>query len=75
LPFGRDLINWTDAAVVIREADTLQTISILSQIPAEQRCRMREKALEIYRKYIETGRGTVQGIIENFELSAQRLYQ
>ena len=75
LPFGKDLINWTDAAVVIREADTLQTISILSQIPAEQRCRMREKALEIYRKYIETGRGTVQGIIENFELSAQKLYQ
>ena len=75
LPFGKDLINWTDAAVVIREADTLQTISILSQIPAEQRCRMREKALDIYRKYIETGRGTVQGIIENFELSTQQHYQ
>lgn len=75
LPFGNPLINWTEAAVVIREADTLQTIRILSQIPAEQRCRMRQNALEIYRKYIETGRGTVQGIIENFELSAHTNYQ
>lgn len=72
LPFGDHLINWTEAAVVIREADTLQTINILSQIPTEQRCRMRQKALDIYRKYIETGRGTIQGIIENFELSAQQ---
>ena len=70
LPFGKDLIDWTEAAVIIREADTLQTISILSQIPAEKRCQMRQNALNIYRKYIETGRGTVQGIIETFETSA-----
>jgi hypothetical protein len=70
LPFGKDLINWTEAAVVIREADTLKTVSILSQISMEQRCRMRQKGLEIYRKYVETARGTINGIIENFELSA-----
>lgn len=69
-PFGKDLINWTDVAVIINEDDILKTISILSQISEEQRCRMRQKVVEIYRKYIETGRGTIMGIIENFELSA-----
>ena len=68
LPFGKDLIDWTDAAVVIPEADTLDTVKILSKISAEQRCRMRQKVYEVYRKYMETGRGVIQGIIESFEL-------
>ena len=69
LPFGKGLINWTDAAVIIPEADTLDTVNILSKISAEQRCRMRQKAYEVYRKYMKTGTGVIQGIIENFELS------
>jgi hypothetical protein len=69
-PFGKDLINWTEVAVVIKEDDIFKTISILSQISEEERCRMRQKVVEVYRKYIETGRGTIMGIIENFELSA-----
>jgi hypothetical protein len=69
-PFGKNLINWTEAAVIIHEEDIFKTISILSQISEQERCRMRQKVLEIYRKYIETGRGTILGIIENFELLA-----
>ena len=69
LPFGKDLINWTEAAVIIPEAETLDTVSILSKFSAEQRCRMRQKVYEMYRKYMETGRGVIRGIIENFELS------
>jgi hypothetical protein len=71
LPFGKDLINWTDAAVVIPEAETLDTVNILSRISVEQRCRMRQTVYEMYQKYMETGRGVVRGIIENFELSMQ----
>jgi hypothetical protein len=69
LPFGKDLINWTDAAVIIPEVQTLDTFNILSNISAEQRCRMRQKVYEMYRKYMETGRGVIRGIIDNFELA------
>jgi hypothetical protein len=71
LPFGEALINWSEAAVVIRENETMRTKVILSQISLKQRCRMRRRALDIYRTYIETGRGTIRGIIENFELVAK----
>lgn len=70
LPFGKALINWTEAAVLIPEKDANQTVRILSKISMEERCRMRQKAQEIYWKYMETGRGTINGIIENFELEA-----
>lgn len=72
LPFGAYLINWTEAIVLIREQNISNTINILSQISMEQRCRMRQRVVEIYRKYIETGRGTVEGIIENFERQVER---
>lgn len=68
LPFGDDLINWTEAVVFIRENETVNTKAILSQISLEQRCQMRQKVLEIYRTYIEIARGTINGIVENFEL-------
>ena len=53
--------------MIIREQNISNTLNILSQISMEQRCRTRQRNVEIYRKYIETGRGTVKGIIENFE--------
>jgi hypothetical protein len=71
LPFGAYLLNWTEAIVLIREQNISNTINILSQISMEQRCHMRQRTVEIYRKYIETGRGTVEGIIENFERQAE----
>lgn len=72
LPFGEALVNWTaEAAVVIREEDTKRSVEILSNISLEERCRMRQRGLELYRKYMETGDGVIRGIIETFELRAQ----
>jgi Exostosin family len=71
LPFGDALINWSDVAVVIREAETINTVSIISNISLEDRCKRRQRALHIYKRYIETGTGTIQGIIETLERSAE----
>jgi Exostosin family len=68
LPFGKELVNWTDAAVVIREVDTNYTVQILSQIPYEARCLKRKKLRTIHKNYLQTGRGVIRGIIETLEL-------
>ena len=72
MPFGEDLIDWTEAAVFIREKDANKTLDILSTISPKARCRMRQRGREIYRNYMNSGRGIIKGIIENFELSATR---
>jgi hypothetical protein len=69
MPFGKHLINWTEASVVIPESEILNTSHILSQISMEQRCRMRQNVLKIFRNYMETGRAVIKGIIENLELT------
>jgi hypothetical protein len=71
LPFGKDLINWTDAAVIIPEARNFghgQIFCRRSRRNSDVECV--RKAYAMYGKYMETGRGVVLGIIENFELSA-----
>jgi Exostosin family len=68
LPFGKHLINWTETSVVIPESEVLNSSHILTQINMEQRCRMRQNVLRIFREYMETGRGVIKGIVESLEI-------
>jgi hypothetical protein len=74
LPFGKELINWTDAVVIIRESETNQTVKILSQLSNEARCLKRQKLRTIHKQYLETGRGVIRGIIETFELRYRQFF-
>ena len=69
-PFRPELVNPTDYAVIIREADVAKSMDILSAIPPEQRCRMRQKALTMYELYFKTGEGVIRGIVESLDLIA-----
>jgi hypothetical protein len=68
LPFAPELINWTEAMVLIPEKEILQTVDILSRISKEDQCRMRQRGMEIYDKYLATAKGTIDGLIETMEL-------
>ena len=77
LPFNNHLFYWTNddndndngapPAVVIPERQANRTVEILSAIPLEQRCRMRQRTLEIYKRYIATADGVLRGIVETLE--------
>lgn len=70
LPF-ESIINWTEISVTIREKDMNQTRAILSNIGDRERCRMREKMLQVYDKYVRRASGTIDGIIESLEAKAK----
>jgi hypothetical protein len=64
-------LDWKEeAAVVIPEINTSQSVEILSQISKEKRCRMRRRGLELYEAYLKDAKGTVQGIIDRLEHQA-----
>ena len=71
-PFRHELVHPSEYAVVIREADVAKSIEILSAIPAEQRCRMRQKAVNMYEQYFKTGEGVIRGIVESLDLVATK---
>jgi glucuronyl/N-acetylglucosaminyl transferase EXT1 len=72
LPFTFDVVDWQEAVVIIPEIDAEKSREILEAIPHEKRCRMRQKALEIYESHLATPLKTMATIIEGMERLAQR---
>jgi hypothetical protein len=68
LPFRLD---WSEAAVIIPERNASLSVVILKAIPKEQRCRMRQRGLEIYEKYMKDAKGTIQGVVDRLELQVK----
>jgi len=68
LPFSDKLINWEKCAVIIPEAQLNDTLTILSNISAEERCEMRRCVLHAYYRFMKTPERTIFGIIQSLEL-------
>ena len=73
LPFSKQLIDWHSVAVIIPERDASRTLNYLRKLTKEDRCRMRRKGYEFYRRYLATPQGVIAGIVDSLELI--RLHQ
>jgi Exostosin family len=69
-PFSPLLLNWSSIAIILPESNASETVNILRSISLEERCRRRRKVVEIYARYMKTGEGTINGLIESLELLA-----
>jgi len=70
-PFRPELVDWSQCAVILRENSPHETMNVIKSITVEERCQMRQKCYEIYKKYIEDDRGTMAGLIKGLERVAQ----
>lgn len=70
LPF-EEVIDWREIAVLIPENETNRTREILSAISDEERCRMRQKMMQVYERYIKSGEATIAGIVDGLEKKFQ----
>lgn len=66
LPF-EDVIDWSEISVRIPQNKSNETREILMAIGDDERCRMRQKLLEVYERYIRTGEAQIAGIIDGLE--------
>lgn len=57
-------INWTEIAVIVAEEDTTNVLQVVTQISLEERCRMRQRMMQVYHKYISTGDGVIDGLVQ-----------
>jgi len=64
-PFRSELIPWEECAVILPERDVDKTLAVLQNISLQERCQRRQKCYTIYKNYMETGVGTITGIVES----------
>lgn len=70
-PFRPELVDWSECAVIMPEKDAGEpTMAVLKALSEEQRCRMRKRCYDIYRKYVEHPEGVLDGIVQGLELVA-----
>jgi len=70
-PFPAELVKWEECAIILPERDVPHTMSVLKEISVQERCERRKKCFEIYKKYMETGLGTITGIIDSLQKVAE----
>jgi len=73
LPFRKELVHWEEreCAVIIPESKANETERILRSISRGDRCRMRKRCYEVYKKYMVDGTAVIRGVIEGLELVAR----
>ncbi|GFH47727.1 hypothetical protein CTEN210_04202 [Chaetoceros tenuissimus] len=76
LPFRPELIDWSKCAIIFPEKDSGNvTMTYIEQnlLPDSERiCRMRNYCyFEIYKKYIETNVGIIDGLVKGLDLVAK----
>ena len=72
-PFRPEIIDWTKCAVILPEQDAGQkTVDYIRQLTIKERCTMRNYCyFGIYKKYVATERGQLNGLLEGLEALAQ----
>jgi len=67
LPFSGALVDWSSIAVFIPEDRAAHTLDYLANLTASQRCGMRKKGYQFYKRYMADSNGVIHGIIESLE--------
>ena len=63
----------SECAIVIPEAQVLETVHILQKISKQERCQRRKRCYEIYTKYMANAEATLAGVLESATLAIQSL--
>lgn len=64
LPYNKDVVDWSQVAVLIPQSRVNETIDILRAIPDETRCEMRKKGFQMYQQYVADSAGRVRAILQ-----------
>ena len=70
-PFRAELVKWEECAIILPERHVEHTIKKPKEITLEERCERRKKCYAIYKNYMETGVGTINGMIESLQRVAE----
>mmetsp|Transcript_8145 Transcript_8145/g.10953 ORF Transcript_8145/g.10953 Transcript_8145/m.10953 type:complete len:558 (-) Transcript_8145:355-2028(-) len=76
-PFRPELIDWNRCALILPEKDAgVPAMNIMNNMTAEERCERRKYCyFEIYKKFVETEAGQINGLVEGLELVSKGVHK
>jgi Cft2 family RNA processing exonuclease len=64
LPYTKDVVDWSDLAVILPQRKVNQTLDVLRSISNEERCRMQQRILTFYQQYVANSTGRLRGVLK-----------
>jgi hypothetical protein len=64
LPYTRDVVDWSDLAVILPQRKVNQTLDVLQSISDEERCKMQQRVLTFYQQYVADSTGRLRGVLK-----------
>ena len=64
LPYNKDVVDWSELAVLIPQRKVNQTMDLLRLIPAKERCEMQQKVLAFYNNYVADSHGRLRAVLK-----------
>jgi hypothetical protein len=72
LPYNKDVVDWSEVAVLLPQSRVNETMDVLRAIPDETRCRMRKKGFEFYQRYVADSAGRLRAILRVVDAALAR---
>ena len=72
LPYNRDVVDWSEVAVLLPQLRVNETLDVLRAIPEETRCQMRKKGIEVYQRYVADSAGRLRAILQVVDAALAR---
>ena len=72
LPYNRDVVDWSEVAVLLPQLRVNETLDVLRAIPDKTRCQMRKKGIEVYQRYVADSAGRLRAILQIVDAALAR---
>jgi hypothetical protein len=64
MPYTKDVVDWSDLAVILPEGKVNQTLDVLQSISDEERCKMQQRILTFYEEYVADSTGRLRAVLK-----------
>jgi hypothetical protein len=64
LPYNKDVVDWSELAVLLPQRKVNETLEALHRIPVRERCEMSRKVLAFYNNYVADSHGRLRAVLK-----------
>lgn len=72
LPYTRDVVDWSELAVLLPQQNVDQTMQIIKSMSKEEICQRQQRILEFYREYVADCHGRLRAVLKIMDARLDR---
>ena len=72
LPYTKDVVNWSELAILVPEGNVSQTMDILQSISEQDICQRQQRIVEFYKDFVADSHGRLRAVLKIMDARLDR---